>query len=261
MTSLRNAFFATALAAVPFTLAGQTAEAATVTGSITYAAEAGIWATLDDTGAWTVVVDGNFSATGGLSSYLEDADDWQMDGMLHIPGIGKVEETETWGSPISAGALMFANLPYSPKLLFTLFANAMALGEQALGGDLDGGYTFLGGFGLLPAGDSVAWEFSNLANNSTGVGPGQLEVTGDFVFTFAGSDVDASISSLTTFLLGAPLTLPECCLPSGVVPLTLSLTLTPLSTTPHPIPLPAALPLLAGGVALFGLMGWRRRRA
>lgn len=28
-----------------------------------------------------------------------------------------------------------------------------------------------------------------------------------------------------------------------------------------PVPLPAALPLLAGGLGLFGLMGWRRKRA
>jgi hypothetical protein len=261
MMSLRNAFLATALAVAPFAFAGQTAEASTVTGSVTYATEAGIWATRDDTGAWTVVVDGSFSATGGLSSYLDDADDWQLDGMLHIAGIGKVEETEIWGSPTSAAALMFANLPYSSNLLFTLFANAMALGEQALGGDLDGDYTFGGGWGLLPAGDMVAWEFSNLMNNSTGIGPGEVEVTGDFVFTLSGSDVDASVASATEFLLGVPLTLPACCLPSGVLPLKMTLTLTPLSTTPHPIPLPAALPLLAGGVALFGLMGWRRRRA
>ncbi len=31
-------------------------------------------------------------------------------------------------------------------------------------------------------------------------------------------------------------------------------------TSPSEIPLPAALPLLAGGLGLFGLMGWRRKR-
>ena len=29
---------------------------------------------------------------------------------------------------------------------------------------------------------------------------------------------------------------------------------------PSAVPLPAALPLLAGGIGLMGLMGWRRRR-
>lgn len=33
------------------------------------------------------------------------------------------------------------------------------------------------------------------------------------------------------------------------------------SITYAPVPVPAALPLLAGGMAVFGFMGWRRRRA
>ena len=32
------------------------------------------------------------------------------------------------------------------------------------------------------------------------------------------------------------------------------------SSTPAPVPLPAGLPLMAGGLGLLGLMGWRRKR-
>lgn len=263
MVSLRNTFLATALAAAPFAFAGQAAEASTVTGAITHASKADVYGTLDGTGAWTLVFDGSFSVTGGLSSYLEEADDWQMDGVLDSPLTGMETQTETWGSPISAMGLMAANIPYSSQFLFTLFANSMALSYEALSGNTDGSYTFGGGWGLLPGGDMAEWEFTNLSDSSTGAGPGELDITGDFVFTLSGSDVGATLDSISTFLFGTtfPTEAVLASLPSGVVPVELSLTLSPLSTTPHPIPLPAALPLLAGGVALFGLIGWRRRQA
>jgi hypothetical protein len=269
MMSLRTKFFAAALVAAPLALTGAAVQAATVTGSVTYASTAGVYATLDaTTGAWSLVATGSFSASGGFSSYLDSADDWEVTGVLASPLTGMVVETETWGAPISAFGLMVANTPYSPKFLFTLFTNAMALGEQAVaahyaGDDFEGEYTVGGGWGLLPAGDKFVWAFSDIEDNSTGIGPGQVDITGNFVFTLSGDDAAASFASASNFLLGTPLPLEFLGgLPTGVVPVSLSLTLAPVThDTPMPIPLPAALPLLAGGLGLMGLMGWRRRRA
>jgi hypothetical protein len=262
MTSLRNVFLAASLVAAPFAFASGDASASTVTGSVTYGAVGTIFGTLDGS-AWTLNGSGSFTATGGLSDYLAPADDWTVEGMVHVPGLGMLNETETFGSPISALGLMGAILPYdSSRFLFTIFANAMVGIETAIGGTTSGNYTFGGGWGLLPAGDTLAWSITDLAG---GVLPGEggIDVSGNFSFTLSGSDVGASIASVTEFLLGFPLPteLVLAGLPTGVIDVKTSITLSPVSTTPHPIPLPAALPLLAGGLGLLGVMGWRRRRS
>lgn len=252
MTSLRTTFLAASLVAAPFVFAGHAVQASTVTGSITTFADAtSVTGTLDDSGAWSIEGSGVFAVIGGLSSYATPADDWRVDGLLASPALpgGPIFGSETWGGPLAAGAVRGVLEP--SKLLFTLFGNAIDLVMSELeGSPIPSPYVFQGGFGLLPAGDEFGWTLSNIVNNSTGMGPGQIEVIGDFTFSLSGNDLAASIPMLAGMGAGTAQT-----------SLQVLLTLSPINHGLTPIPLPAALPLLAGGLGIFGLIGWRRRQA
>jgi hypothetical protein len=262
MNALRNAVFATGLLAAPFVFVGQDAQASTVTGSVTYEAMGSVFATRDGSD-WTVVGSGSFTASGGLSDYGAVADGWKAEGMVHVPGVGMLSETETFDDPVSAMGLMSAILPYdSERFLFTLFANAMVGLETVAGGTLSDTYTFGGGWGLFPAGDMLEWTVTSISGTAL-PGEGGVDISGDIEFTLSGSDIDATIASVTEFFFGAPMPtdLVLASLPSGVIDVKTSITVSPMGSTAHPIPVPAALPLLAGGLGVLGMMGWRRRRA
>lgn len=139
------------------------------------------------------------------------------------------------------------------------YATALSLLQDFSGG---GEFTFGGGQNILPAGDTIAG----------GIDFG----TGIFNLTITGNDALASLVMQTNFLdslgiapsstltsFGAPedwdrsilAFLPD----SGTFSSTT--TLSPLNADVAAVPVPASLPLVGAGLAMFGLLGWRKRRA
>ena len=85
--------------------------------------------------------------------------------------------------------------------------------------------------------------YDNNANSSITVHNPQIQNTGIFVLSVLGVTSSTNVTG-GTFLLGTGF---DSTLPDSLIPVTA-------------VPLPAALPLFATGLAGLGLLGWRRKR-
>lgn len=272
-----------AVLAVAFA-AATAGSASTVTGSVTLEISDGAFTTgvfdSDTGGAATSASTNigytvNLTGTGVLTNTLSSTTTIVPQGWI---ASGNTTVTGVWNNPpaqlssilqnnsvsVSRSLSLSIPLPFSFEGLGSIavapggsvtFDTALAalLGFAAPAG---GTFTFGGGQGILPSGDTIE---------------GSIDfVSGAFDLTVTGNDAVASLqtqagflgslgiapSSTLTSIFGAPEDWDRSVL--AFLPDSGSFT---AFASVQPIPLPGALPLMAGGLGLLGFMGWRRKRA
>lgn len=260
LSSIHRTFAAAAIVVLPVAFAADRVEAAT--GSFLLDLQnVGVIAAYEDPGGpWAGVVTGDFMVQSTLApdavfGLVTPYPDWTLTGnfsgeFADDAGVTPVSfnGTETFSAqpgvsvPASAFQVVGQTLPFSSSMLFTLFAHAADIAANAVDaapGTVSGGHTFDGTEGFFPAGDTIGYsaQVTSFGPNSFG---------GNFSLELGGDDFSASMAAfdLPLFTTGS---------------FDLSMELEPFSAT-APIPVPAALPLLAGGLGVLGVMGWRRRR-
>lgn len=257
MGFLKTTIAAAAVASVPFAFAAGQAQSSTVTGSVVLQLEGTVIGTIvnevitEVTFSGGVPTDagptaGGFSTINSLSSTSQQSSlGWMVDSVLTYDGspfqeapqnnVATVEAFDP--TPRSVGQLTsFYNDPMIVSL-FTAYPFARnAINSAFLAGGDDNGTGTI-------SGAKVDWNVWNAA--VTGANPLTLE--GGFRFSADGMDV---LPFLQTF--GFEQISRDPALAQGR-DFTLTLTV-------QPIPVPAALPLLAGGLGILGFMGWRRRQ-
>ncbi len=242
MTSfIQKGFAVAACAAVPFLAAPASVDASTVTGSVT--------GTINGTISYNDP-DGWLSITGSFTSFSTLSDEnalsplgWRAEGTttLFDADNSTVVTVDSDPTPRSAQELAIQYLftePTASKFTvgaFLLFQTVQSLnaGAAATGNDF---------FGF-----TADWTIENAILE---VEPAGSTLGADFAFLFT----DEGDKDNLAFLFGSYVGVPGFTFPSsGAGDFTSNLTLAP-------IPVPAALPLLAGGLGLLALMGWRQRR-
>ena len=239
-------------------------QASTVTGSASASVDGFLSTGLTATGGYEVRLQGGFEAVNNLSSLTDTAPAWLLEGQIsgqyfnddpQFSGGSFSESASTvLPGPSSANDLLgqLLALPVSMAFSVTQAIDVLIAGSSSCGiGCFTGSHIFGGGQGILPGGDIVAWTIDNIA-------PGANSIEGSFDVTATGGSAATSLPMFLTYLGGFGIDLGlDPAGPLAAVPDQVGFA---ASATLTPVPLPAALPLLGGGLALFGLMGWRKRR-
>lgn len=223
----------------------------------------------EPSGAWTATVTGNFEVESNLPGsnlgLTQPQQNWLLTGSLTgTPTVGgqaqapiDITESKLFSdevgaiTPSSAEGVIMQTLGgvTSPSFLYLLFGVQANLLNMALDDAQSQAPTlppdtapFTGtlplGSTYFASGDQFAYSFQVEAFAKKGF-------SGSLEYTLSGLDFGASSSALAA---------------SDWLSLEFDSMEFELRTSLAPIPLPAALPLLAGGIGLLGLMGWRRRR-
>ena len=238
-------------------------QASTVTGSASAEVGGLLTTALTATGGYEVRLQGGFEAVNNLSSLTDTAPAWLLEGSIsgqyfnddpQLPDGSFSESASTvLPGPSSANDLLgqLLALPVSMAFSVSQAIDVLIASSSCSGNTCSGSHIFGGGQNILPGGDIVAWTIANITL-------GANSISGSFDITASGDSAATSLPMFLTYLGGFGIDLgldpagPLAAVPDGVG-FAASATLTP-------VPLPAALPLLGGGLALFGLMGWRKRR-
>jgi len=180
------------------------------------------------------------------------------------PGVLVTENIEGFGSlPFTAGlALLFPASSYDPATSGPLTSLTMSIDYAPSPLGQLTGHPEAFAFGLLQSGN-IYWAFDqNRENNTiTNFTPLTLSLSAtDFIllndpniFTLTASHPDFSSA-------GGTLQFGFVTFYSGQTPTTGAGNYDNFSVTTNATPLPAALPLFAGGLGGLGLLGWRRKR-
>lgn len=249
---------ATALvAALPFGVTADRAAASTVSGSLVLDLDGTISRTLDSGGdVETLTLEGAFTTTNSLVNPDKASPlGWGLTADLFwgdrvVGGQATLTESDptprTWNDgPSNSNLALFAeyNDPNPSEMsLFSLASFMTSIIGQSLNPDnpTPNAGNMVGGGTSTLAGIPVLWEIEDLAS----------AFTGNYSFTINGVGDTANFFTLFDGFAG---------LDSELAALEDGQTFG-ITATVSPIPVPAALPLLAGGLGMLGLMGWHRRR-
>jgi len=233
--------------------------------------------TIEPAIGYEITFTGNASLTNTLSSSTDNAAGWVISSAgsvigswLNPPGtvddlLGQEDSieverelTQTINTPISFDGL--GSLPVAPDGEVT-YAQSIALLQDGRFADGGAGFTFGGGQGILPEGDTITGtiDFGNGNFDLRITGNGALNSLVTYTNFLTSLGVTPS-STLTTEFGDDPATwgrevlayLPD----SGSF--TSSTTISPLNIAEVPVPGP--LPLLGAGLAMLGLSQWRKHR-
>lgn len=263
MSVVRNTFVAATIAASLSIIPETSAQAATSEVVLGFNGTATFGPTDKAADAWLTLY-GHYEASNtfpALAPSMErDAfspQGWRIEGTGSIGGktISAVE-TDTEPRTLSELAVDYARVHATPAFsnfspsLFTLSSLTAVLVNGAMQPANGGAYRFNG---LNIAGSTAKlelWDFKIASVSSE-----HVDSTAKFRFTFKGDS--SGFTSIFRDYLGfsEDILLPT----SGNESFSTTLRVTQ-NTGIAPVPVPAALPLLAGGAGLLGLLGWFRRR-
>lgn len=220
------------------------ADSATLTGSVSLQiTNATVSGTDDGSGGLSdLTIAGDFGTLNTLSSTTKVIDAWRISGAIDYADPALTTPLSETGAANQSWANLtsgFLDAPTTSLFTFVAFFNNMV--NTAIGGGGTG--TGTGSIGGAP----VEWEvFSVIVDDPP---PIPVQTSGSFSLTVT-DDIDDFFATMGEFL-GTPRDIAGVTGPAGS-PFALNLTVSQ-------IPLPASLPLLLGGMGVFGLVAWRRR--
>lgn len=260
-----KAIIATAcVAALPFGVAADRVEASTVSGSFVVELGGTMNRTFEfdeferSAGTDTLVLEGGFQTTNSFVNPTGSAPlGWGIDVDLSWGGTNTDALRETdpanfgWGGV--GGLFMKYNDQDPASALVSLFSLASFM-NAIIGQSLNTPSPNVGSGTWLMANIPVAWEITEMSRDNTS----PIEFSGDYTFTISGASNTAAFFDLFDGFAGlADIGGPGPAVLAQAPQFPQEFT---LRATVSPIPVPAALPLMVGGLGMLGLMGWHRRR-
>lgn len=234
------------------------AGASTLTGSVDLSiSNATVSGTLDgDNNLSQIIIGGDFSTFNTLSCLNGCPATWTVGGLVtygpsSTGSAGTTPLSETGASGLGWSMLRTSFLDQNIPSLFTFvsFFDNKVVTALTAGGDASGTNSI--------GGSTVGWTVTGASLDDPG--PVPIATSGAFTLTVnpdgLGGGLDGFLAVFGDFFQGDIGGL----LDDDGAPFSASFTVAPSSDTPSVIPVPASLPLLAGGLGVFGLMAWRRR--
>ena len=241
-----------------FAGAPEQAGASTLTGSVDLSiSNATVSGTLDgDNNLNRIIIGGDFGTFNNLSCLNGCPATWTVSGQIDYGpsstgSTGTSAATENGANGLDWSQVRTSFLDQNIPSLFTFvsFFDNMVVTALTSGGAASG----TNGIG----GSSVGWTVTGATLDDPG--PVPIATSGAFTMTVNPDGLDGGLDGFLAvfgnFFQGDIAGL----LDDDGAPFSASFTVAPSSADPSVIPLPASLPLLAGGLGMFGLMAWRRR--
>lgn len=221
------------------------AQAATLTGRITYDFSGNMSATTSGGSIDDLTLAGSFNVVNSLSNQrLSSLVGWNTSvDVTYGSGADSLSDTDAsvrgWRTNTTPDPDVIGLAEtYDADTSGSLFSFASFLNFTLAGGGPDP---------RNMAGIPIGWDYQNVTTSGGGGTP--TTITGDFTFTLTGSGNSSDFLNFFNGFSGADSSLPGN--PSGDT--------FRLRGTVSPVPVPAALPLLMAGLGVLGLLGWRRR--
>lgn len=247
-TFLPASFLAAPLA-VGLALAGapDQAAASTITGSVVLDLNATVEEQFDDSFNLSQIdIGGSFTTLNTLTCYTECTEGWAVASTVSYGSFGSSTLVEANGA-----GLNWNNIRTTPGGTVSLFS-VVSFFDHIISTALGSGGNAAGTRSI--GGSSVAWTVSGATVDQFLVEE-SVATSGNFTMSIDASDLGGFLSVFAGF--EGIESDPEG-LSSGSQPVSATVTVTP-SSGAAVIPVPASLPLLAGGLGVFGLVAWRRR--
>ena len=249
-TFLPASFLAAPLA-VGLALAGapDQAAASTITGSVVLDLNATVEEQFDDSFNLSQIdIGGSFTTLNTLTCYTECTEGWAVASTVSYGSFGSSTLVEANGE-----GLNWNNIRTTPGGTVSLFS-VVSFFDHIISTALGSGGNAAGTRSI--GGSSVAWTVSG-ATVDQFLFEESVATSGSFTMSIDASDLEDFMLVFGGFD-GIDRD-PEGASPrGGGTPVSATVTVTP-SSGAAVIPVPASLPLLAGGLGVFGLVAWRRR--
>lgn len=257
-TFLTSIFAVPLVAGVALVAAPGGSEASTLTGSVELnIVGATVSGTLDgDNNLVRLDIAGDFTTLNTLSCYTTCTNSWIVGGTVDYgPSSTAVSGTSIL-SETGGGGLNWNQVRTSPATATSLFS-FISFFDNMVSTALGSGGAATGTRNIGTS--SVDWSVTGAQIEPPFIFEERIATSGSFEMRVNPSlDIDGLNGFLSVF--GGFPGIPEdiAGITAGPQPIEAAFTVTPQSA-PGVIPLPASLPLLAGGLGVFGLAAWRRR--